>query len=676
MKLPQFIIGITIIFWGWQTGLWFVALPMAFIYEASYFIRWRWELSTKEFMEVGKLCGLLIVGVLLYIITANRSVYWIFEFFEWFPVIFFPFLAAQAYATSDRLDIRMFFLFLRKRKPIALNLTYPFFALCIIAASAGNLRGITFYLGMFLLCTTALWFLRSSRFSPVVWISLILLAGSMGVIGHLALHRLHKIVEYKTAQFLSGIYHHHHHHHYDDPTERTTAIGDIGSVKLTNQILFRVKPEPKELEKLRVESLLLRRVSYNKYQAGTWIGTNLEFAAVKSTADKTHWYLADQTGNITENISTVTISTNLKVGQNFLNLPQGTRQIIQLPGDVMEKNQYGAVRVEGEPGLVSYQVQYSHDFVLDSPPNKNDLQIPLKEKAVIDSIVAELNLQGKSPTEILEAVALFFNTEFTYSLDLAQYGNYSTPLSAFLLNHRSGHCEYFATATALLLRDLGIPTRYIVGYSVHEYSPWEKQFIVRGRNAHAWTLVYIDGIWQEFDTTPTAWVTIEDAHSYQLAFIRDLFSWVSFKLAFLILKIKSGEAAYLYWLLIIPLGFILLRQFNIRQGVKRVNLSQDNREDRRLGIDSEIYLIETALKESQIIRNTSETWYDWLARLQQDQQTPSDLITDLQVIVQLHYRYRFDPQGLNELERNQLRSITRSWLDRYEQWLTEVISNK
>ena len=43
MKLPRFIIGITIIFWGWQTGLWFVAFPMALIYEASYFVRSRWE---------------------------------------------------------------------------------------------------------------------------------------------------------------------------------------------------------------------------------------------------------------------------------------------------------------------------------------------------------------------------------------------------------------------------------------------------------------------------------------------------------------------------------------------------------------------------------------------------------------------------------------------------------
>ena len=686
MKLPRFIIGITIIFWGWQTGLWFVAIPMALIYEASYFVRWRWELSSKEFMEVGKLCGLLMVGLLLYLITANRSSYsiyrpvsWIFEFLEWFPVIFFPFLAAQAYATSDRIDIRMFFYLLRKHKPIALNLTYPFFALCIIAASAGNLRGITFYIGMFLLCTVALWFLRSSRFSPIVWISLILMAGSMGVLGHLALHRLHHIVEHKTAQLLSNFYHHHpHSHHYDDPTQRTTAIGDIGSVKQTNKILFRVKPEPEELKTSLLEPFLLRRISYNKYQSGTWFGVNSEFVPVKSQSGKTHWYLADKTDNFTGNLSTVTISTNLKPEQNFLNLPQGTRQIIQLPGDVMEKNQYATVKLEGEPGLVSYQVQYSQDLALDSPPTKNDLdlQIPPKEKAAIDSIVEELNLQGKSPSKILEEVARFFNAEFTYSLDLAQQGNNSTALSTFLLDHRSGHCEYFATATALLLRDLGIPTRYIVGYSVHEYSSWENQFIVRSRNAHAWTLVYIDGIWQEFDTTPSSWMAIEDAQSYQLAFIRDLFSWARFKLAFLMLQIKSGEATYLYWLLMLPLGFILLRQFNVRQGIKRVDLSQDITEDRRLGSDSEIYLIETALKESQIIRNASETWYDWLVRLQQDHQTPPDLITDLQVIVQLHYRYRFDPQGLNELERDQLQSISRSWLARYEQWLTEIISNK
>jgi len=662
-------IGITIIFWGWQTGLWFVALPMALLYEASYFMQWRWELSTKEFMEVGKFCGLLMVGVLFYLITANRSVYWIFDFFTWFPVIFFPFVTAQAYAISDRIDIRMFFYFLRKRQPIAMNLTYPFFALCIISASTGNLRGITFYVGMFLLSTIALWFLRSSRFSPIVWISLIILAGSMGIFAHLALYRLHSIVGQKTREFLSEIYH--HHHHYDDPTEKTTAIGDIGSVKLTNKILFRVKPEAKALPTLLRESLLLRRASYNKYQAGTWIGVNSEFLPITSTSAKNNWLLAAPADNIPKNSSTVTISTNLRQGANFLNLPQGAKQISQLPGEAMEKNQYGTVKIESESELVFYDVRYSKEFALGSQPTKEDLQIPTTEKAAIDSIVAELNLQEKSPTEILEAVSKFFNTEFTYSLDLAQPGDNATALSAFLLDNRSGHCEYFATATALLLRDLGIPTRYIVGYSVHEYSSWENQFIVRDRNAHAWTLVYLDGIWQEFDPTPNTWIAIENANVSQFAFIQDLFSWASFKLAVLMVQIKSGEAAYLYWLLMIPLGFILLRQFNIRQGIKRVDRREGITEDLRLGIDSEIYLIETALQESGMIRNTSDTWRDWLVQLEQNSLTPSELIKDLRVIVQLHSRYRFDPQGINELERNQLRSMTQSWLARYQKLMTD-----
>ena len=669
MKMPRWLIGITIIFWGWQTGLWFVAIPMALIYEASYLLRWRWELSSKEFLEVGKLCALLLVGVLLYLITANGSVYWIFEFLTWFPVIFFPFLAAQVYSTSDRMDIRMFFYVLRRSKPIAINLTYPFFALCLIAASIGNQRGISFYLGMFLLSGLALWFVRSARFSPLVWLCLLILAGTMGMLGYLTLHRLHRVVEHKAIEFLSNIY---SHHHFDDPTARRTAMGDIGSVKLDNRILFRVKPEAQAVKRLELESLLLRRVSYNKYQAGTWISLNSEFVTVPSQSDKTNWALTNKTDKITENISTITITSSLREGQNYLNLPQGARQIIQLPGKTLEKNQYATVRLEGKPGLVSYQVQYGSNLALDSSPTPEDLQIPATEQAAIDSIIEQLNLQGKSSTEILQEVNRFFNQEFTYSLDLAQPQTNSTPLSAFFLDHRSGHCEYFATAAALLLRELGIPTRYIIGYSVNEYSPWENQFVVRSRDSHAWTLVYIDGIWQEFDPTPSAWIAIEDANSSKLVFIQDLFSLVRFKLAFLILQINSGEATYLYWLLIIPLGFILLRQFKISQGVKRISLRQDSAKELRLGTDSEIYLIESALKKSGIIRNSTETWSDLLAILGQNNQLPPDLIADLETIVQLHYRYRFDPQGISELDRNQLQSITRSWLVKSQSWLEKI----
>ena len=61
-------------------------------------------------------------------------------------------------------------------------------------------------------------------------------------------------------------------------------------------------------------------------------------------------------------------------------------------------------------------------------------------------------------------------------------------MSRFLLRTRSGHCEYFATATVLLLRQLGIPARYAVGYAVHEATG--RKYVVRQRDAHAWCLVW------------------------------------------------------------------------------------------------------------------------------------------------------------------------------------------
>ena len=91
---------------------------------------------------------------------------------------------------------------------------------------------------------------------------------------------------------------------------------------------------------------------------------------------------------------------------------------------------------------------------------------------------------------------------FRYTLYLSGARPGRTALEEFLLTTRAGHCEYFATATALLLREAGVPARYAVGYAVHEWSRVEGRWIVRARDAHAWALAWVDGAWVEVDTTP------------------------------------------------------------------------------------------------------------------------------------------------------------------------------
>src|SRR5207253_2703424 len=89
-----------------------------------------------------------------------------------------------------------------------------------------------------------------------------------------------------------------------------------------------------------------------------------------------------------------------------------------------------------------------------------------------------------------------------------------------------GHCEYFATATVLLLRQAGVPARYVVGYSAQEFSTLEGAFIVRNRHAHAWAQALVAGRWVVVDTTPSNWAEQEEqAARASFGAVMDVFSW-------------------------------------------------------------------------------------------------------------------------------------------------------
>lgn len=98
------------------------------------------------------------------------------------------------------------------------------------------------------------------------------------------------------------------------------------------------------------------------------------------------------------------------------------------------------------------------------------------------------------------AVEQHLRTRYTYSLDLT-----GESLETFLFDRRAGHCEYFATAMAVMLRTINIPTRYARGFLGGEYNDVGDDWIVRARDAHSWVEVYFPDIgWVTFDPTPAA----------------------------------------------------------------------------------------------------------------------------------------------------------------------------
>jgi hypothetical protein len=100
------------------------------------------------------------------------------------------------------------------------------------------------------------------------------------------------------------------------------------------------------------------------------------------------------------------------------------------------------------------------------------------------------------------ALQSYLRNNFQYTLDPPAIEP-EDPVGSFLFRSKSGYCEYFAAAMAVMLRTLDIPSRLVNGFQTGTYNRIGKDFVVRARDAHSWVEVYFTGYgWIPFDPTP------------------------------------------------------------------------------------------------------------------------------------------------------------------------------
>jgi protein-glutamine gamma-glutamyltransferase len=652
--------SLAICFWGFQTGLLVFAAIGLLALEGRRFFRWQWDFSLNQLKELCLLWGIVALGSIVFLLVAYRAMF-IYVLLQWLPFLCLPLVIGQTYI--DRFSTLLPLLLndpTRSRSIVNQNnpnFYYPYFAICLIAASSSNRYGLVFYGAIVALVGLFLWMLRPRRANPAIWLCLLLLAGAIGFGGQVQLHQLQAKLEEQVAPLLSGFT-----GEAIDPYQAQTRVGSIGDLKQSNEIIFRVAGD------LQKSPLLLREATYNKYQSPSWVAVKPKFIPVLPQSDGSTWKL----GESQTRSNSITISSQLKRGQAILRLPHGTTAIERLNVAEMMQNQYGTVKIRGQGNSLTYQALFNPQrslaqplpWRIDTPPTDDDLQIPASERSAIDKTLQHLNVQDLSADRVLDRLSNFFTQNFRYSLKLAGSGNQSTPLSAFLLEQRAGHCEYFATATTLLLRGAGIPARYVVGYSVHEWSPLEQQFVVRSRHAHAWVMAYTNGNWQSFDTTPPDWAAQEDATASPFQTISDLWSFLSFQASKGLAQMVAGRTTILIWA--IPVGGLFLlwrfrRRWRLSRSLPVAIVPQQSISIVRSGLDSEFYEIDRALQNLDLHRRSDESFQQWLLRI--EPHLPEDRYSTLKQILDLHHCYRFDPQGLGVVERQQLQELSQSWLD-------------
>ena len=80
---------------------------------------------------------------------------------------------------------------------------------------------------------------------------------------------------------------------------------------------------------------------------------------------------------------------------------------------------------------------------------------------------------------------------FSYSLHMEVKDSSLDPVEDFLVNRKEGHCEYFASALALLLRSIDIPARVVNGFKGGDWNDLTQTMNVRQKHAHSWVEAYV-----------------------------------------------------------------------------------------------------------------------------------------------------------------------------------------
>ncbi len=143
------------------------------------------------------------------------------------------------------------------------------------------------------------------------------------------------------------------------------------------------------------------------------------------------------------------------------------------------------------------------------------MQVPKDLPPRVRKLAADLTQNAHSPHEKATAILRYLQG-YAYTTQIQRDERYE-PIEDFLFVQKRGHCEYFASAMAILLRLSGVPTRSINGYlGGSEWNDYGHYLVVRQQDTHSWVEVYLEGRgWVTYDPTPPSALLLNGSMIFQ-----------------------------------------------------------------------------------------------------------------------------------------------------------------
>lgn len=158
-------------------------------------------------------------------------------------------------------------------------------------------------------------------------------------------------------------------------------------------------------------------------------------------------------------------------------------------------------------GVYAFQPDEWAEVRFTTAPLSEALRAELVSLPNLDPRIPRLarDFSAGAETEVQKARGIenHLRNDYSYTLQLLSKP-VDDPLAYFLFERKKGHCEYFASAMAVMLRSIGIPSRVVTGFQSGVYNPMTGWQVVRASDAHSWVEAWLEGRgWTTFDPTPS-----------------------------------------------------------------------------------------------------------------------------------------------------------------------------
>lgn len=292
-------------------------------------------------------------------------------------------------------------------------------------------------------------------------------------------------------------------------------LGQIGEIQQSNALVMHIQIDG---DRHGAYDLKWRGVTLNLFDGKTWFNPHAQHVAPNLGSGR---FLLSRTGlqggrlqptGPVQLIRYEVLMEPLLSNVFFLaptpNTLQGNYRLVSVDnGDAVFNldpehpiNRYEATSDIAQPGLGRLRTApdaYPPDILL------NYLQLPRLD-ARVAPLARQISAAADNNYDKAVAIETYLRTKFGYTLQLPRTVPLD-PVANFLFERKQGHCEYFASSMAVMLRTLGIPSRVVNGFRTGEFNDLTSQYLVRASSAHSWVEAYFPGYgWISFDPTPAA----------------------------------------------------------------------------------------------------------------------------------------------------------------------------